>query len=705
MANPDENSNYALDLPPEEMIRQMLATQLELYSERNAMIAKFRQHIDGQNPIAAPKSVQFKVVVQHGYGLRSVMEEKASRYRRVPEIKISPDTLLKTDQKKADELEKSTNRVMELIEMAGGESTWSQMSFDVNMLDGAVERIESAPAAFWPELLVTTDDKGVQSDKFSRLYQDAKTYADVKEKYKREAGIPIRTVWVPLERFFPVFEGRTMVECFEIEERSLRSVRANKQFDTSRLQNLNSGRQDGGLGQKVVILHYCNQTYHAYYALGPSATSSTSSVGLASLSANSVMSAQPILLYAYKHKIGMPIYNFVRGRGSGWLNGANPRISGVMKAMLDINQDLDELTSQIATFIRNVLWATRVMKFSPENRGADEGLPTVPEVPEGGLVGMWNDEKIEDLVSSLMQQNELVQFFYRMKREQLAALAGSGALTGQHQAGVNAGYHEQLQISQAEHLDALAEENMAFGAANRVRIIYRHIRALNESIPVHLALKGANGKPGGKWLSIDPKQLEPMPNIGAKVRDPRPIDLITTVQAMLQATQMRPGHNTPLMPDEWAWEQLGVTDGALIDMQRTERMLTNKLWQSDPLFQALAKAFGMAVVQSAQQQPLTPEEAAGASPAMQQAAAAAIESGATAQQGGVSAATQNAMMAGRAASGAPAAPPAPQPPAQEAPTSGMGGVMRGVGGGPRPGAPQPQQAAGRAAQLLAEVTG
>lgn len=689
-------SRYALDLPEPSVIRALLERAIDMNRERDTMIAKFRDALDGKNPIAAPSSMQFKVVTKHGYHLRAAVNEKTARYRRIPEIKVVPFSIFKTAQREADQTEKSINIMLDTIDQTSGGNVWANVVHDVHVLDAGVERWERAPAAWWPELVMGADGK----DNLMRLFEDEKTYEAEKAKYLKKMGPCIRRVYVPLERFYPIVEGGTIVECFEVEERSLRSVLGNKSFDTAQLSGYNLGN-DGGMSTKVVVLHYSNQQFHAYYALGPSNAGNSTWPRLAQT--NTLATGTPVLLHHYRHGLGKVIYNYVPGRGGGWLGGNN-NIDGVMKALLELNQDADEVNSQIMTYIRNVLWPTRVAYFDPDKRGGDEAPPKPPVIPEGSTISMFVGEKIENMVQSLPEFG-LAQWAYGNIKERIGELAGASVLYGDRAPGVNTGYHQQLQISQAEHLDAMLEASLVRGAINGVLIALEHIRQTGEKCYVAYHSKDNKGRMAGEWLAIDPAKLDPMPQLAAKVRDPRPTDLLTGIQAALQATQIRPGHNTPLLPDDYVLENfLGIESPDDMERMKLEQSYRNKLLQGDVLNQVLGVRLGMALAQREGAQ-LTPDVAAGASPAFQQAVQQMNQSGEAASLGGVAPANAMAMIEGQAQAGTPPAPP-PGPPSGAVPQqSGMAGALAGTGGGVPAGNPQPAQVSARVQELLRQVQG
>lgn len=690
--------DYAQSLPDPNTLRAMLEQQLELYRSRDDLILRFRDALEGRNPIKVPQSTQYKAVATHGYHLQSAFNEKAARYRRVPEYSWLPIGREKSKRIEADRFERALNGIMETMELQSDTPVWKSVTEDVITLDAGVERIERAPAAFWPEISVydkegrnalmrqraETDELDEFGDrKLIHLFEDGDLYEKHKDEYLKQAGVPIRSVWVPLERFYPVFEGGTLVECFEVEERSLRSVLANPLFDTSALASYSLG-QDGGLSQKVVILHYCNQRKHAYYALGPSDRLYRAWPTLTKTS--SLPMGQPILLHEYEHGIGRPIYNYVGGRGGSWRGGSS-RQEGVMKAILELNQDADEVRSQIATYIRNVLWPTRVMKYSREARGADESLPKAPAIPEGGTIAMWSDESLENVTQSL-PDFRLAEWHYNTIKNQIGELAGAPSLFGLREPGVNTGYHQQLQISQAEHLDAQLEASLTRGAINRALLVLEHIKCMGEKVYSHYHSKDSKGRMTAEYLFIDPARLDPMPQLSAKVRDPKPADVLSAMQAVTQATTMRPGHNDPLMDDETALELfLGLEDTSEVERRKLEQKFRRELMATPNLMQEMVRRLGLELA-SRGGGVISQQDAMDASPAFQQAAQQMNVSGEAAAMGGVSPMNLDRQIQGQEA---------------QLPEDGAAGLLTGVGGGVAPGQPQPAQTFGRGRALIQQA--
>jgi len=201
--------------------------------------------------------------------------------------------------------------------------------------------------------------------------------------------------------------------------------------------------------------------------------------------------------------------------------------------------------------------------------------------------------------------------------------------------------------------------------------------------------RGPGGRVEGEYICIDPKDLDPLPQLAAKVIDPQPTDLMIGADVALKLTQIRPGHDTPLIDDGRALQEiLGFQDPEDIIRSRDEQRLRERLTASEAIYLDLSQRLGLELAKR-QAANLTPEEVANASPAMRQAAQQMNESGEAAQAGGVSPRNLGAQIDGRTLAES-----------RTRDGAGAGGALRGQGGGMPTGAPQPAQAIGRAQQIL-----
>lgn len=668
----DFDLRYAFNLPPEEVVGSRLRQQARYWRDRNDLIARIRDALSGQNKIPAPTAAQYKVRVSHTYLLLAAANEKAARFMARPRIAVVPDSISAAARARSSKMERAINRIFEEMEIQSDGDVWSRVIFDAITLDSGFERIERAPAACWPELTIKEDGH----DSFSRIFEDPKAYKRAKENYKKRMPIPFRTVYCPAENVFPVYEGATMVECFEVERRSIRSILANPLFDVSRLSHFDL-KDDGGLSTQVTLLHYCNQNYHAYYVLAPANDEYRHN---AAVWPRENESSVPILLYAYEHGLGQTLYNHVGGRYGGWKGSYNRGI-GIMEALLELNQDADEVASQYLTWIRSQGWPQYVAYFDPENRTNDGTPPKPPVIQEGGTHALWNTEKIDMLPMGRMGPE--AKEFYTIIRERIAELAGASSLYGIRQPGIETGYHESLAITQSEHLDAKLEQHFSRGAINRALLILKHIIAMDEEVFVAATAK-KNGTKYSEWLSISPADLEQMPHLDAKVREHRPTDFMAAVQTAIQATSNRRGPGTPLLSDDTTREMILDVEEPDEELRKIIlEMEQQRLLQSDVIHSKIVEALNLALVKQGVPQ-ISEDAAKEADPALMQA----IQSlqGESAGLGGIDPRAQEAMMKASMDNN-PAGADFARP-------------RMGTGGGLAPGMPQPAQTLGRGQQLL-----
>lgn len=669
----------------------MMSHQLDIYQRRDVLIDKFRRALDGRNPIKAPRSMTYRVVTWHTRRLNAILNEKTARYRPTPEMKVIPigkdGKVSKPVRNKSERLEKGLNGMFYQLERQGNTSVWSNIVWDLHVADAACEKWLRSPATWWPKLVPYRDeDEGEDAPERDVLERThGENYDKVREQYKQEQGLCLTRQWVPIERFYPVFDAGTFVEGFELGERSLRSLMNNPLFKADALKSVAGNRQDGGLGQNVVIMEYSNDTYHAYYALGPSTASKMAWPTLTST--RSLTMGEPILLHSYKHGLGRPVFNYIVGRGGGWVSG-DSRQEGVMEALLELNQQADELKSQIATYIRNVMWPTRVAYYDREARGSDDNPPSPPKIEEGGIISMFTGEKVESLEINMPDFRLAENTADRIEKD-MNALAGAPVLFGERAPGVNTGYHQQIQQNQAKHLDNQIENALARGAIQGVELALLHVRAMNEKVYVFCPEKGPGGRVDGEYICIDPKDLDPLPQLSAKVIDPQPQDLMVAAQVALQLTQIRPGHNTPLVDDSRALQDiLGFQDPEDIIRSITEQTFRERLASNEAVMLDLSQRLGLELARR-QGASLTSEDVAGASPAMRQAAMGMNQSGEAAANGGVAPDNLGAQIDG-----------ARQAESRVRDGAGGGGMLQGAGGGLPFGAPQPMQAMGRERQIM-----
>lgn len=540
-------NDYWKDLPSDDQVQEELTYLHDYWKSRNLFIAEMRRMLAGQNPIEAPKATPYKIRTVHSYSLAAIVNEKASRFTQLPTIQVVPGDDEEEARQESSQLERSINVAMQEMERRSDGDVWARIAADAIILDEGVERIERAPAAFWPEV-VQLDSNGEPFLPFEEtdIIKNANTI--LKKRY----GIPIRSVYVPLENFFPIYEGATLESSYEIELRSLRDVLRNPLFQSSRNQLTSySKTPTDALKTQVSIIHFVNSIWHAYFAMVPSAnTNVTDRIDWPDYTATELVTrGTPVLLHAYKHNLGVSLYNTPAGRFGGWKT-SNNRIEGVGKGLIELNQATDEVISQVFTNVRAKYWPNMVQTFDAEQRGYDTGSPPQPSnVPEGQNFALFKGETIEPIFKPVA--DPLVGWLWDKFQDQMGRLGGSPVIFGQNTPGVETGYHQALQITQAEHLDEKIEQHLSLGAAKRAEIILRHIKTMDlGEVYCHVTeVSPITGAKKGTYYSIDPKKLSPLPRMDAQVRKPRPVDLAASIRAAREASDERQGKG-PLMSDD-----------------------------------------------------------------------------------------------------------------------------------------------------------
>lgn len=541
-------------LPSNDQIVKEVNFALDYWRERNNLIEVTRRALEGSNPIRVPDGdLQYTPVAIHTYFLASVMNEKTSRFLDLPIPQVINDWQLDDEaQAETTELERALTIAQYEMERNGDGDVWSRVVSDAILIEEGVERIELAPAAFWSEI-VELDGTG---ENVKYPFQSKE-----REALKMELGVPIRSVYVPLENTYPIYDGPTCVKNFEFEHRSLAMCKQNKLFDQTAFQSFQQDGDKSDYSIKVPIMHYVDQHFHAYFAVVPGGGSNYSQNPASfKIAPNAITVIGNIeFLYGYRHNLGRVIYNFVGGRHGGWKTQTN-RIASVNKGFLELSQLGDEVLSQVATNVRATDWPSMVHEVDPDQRGYSPGStpPKAPKVNEGESITIFAGEKLEPLMKA--SASPLTPWLFDQIKDQLNRLGGSTVLFGENQPGVDTGYHNAQQISQAEHLDEKIEQNLARGAINRFTIILLHVRQLGEKVWVHYrdSNKETRGRKG-RYISIDPKMLTPLPRLDVAVRRPRSIDYIASLRAAREATDDRNGRG-PLLSDSYVRNKILAVD-------------------------------------------------------------------------------------------------------------------------------------------------
>lgn len=572
------DNDYWSGLPSNDEIQEGLTYVHEYWRDRNKFIAEIRDMLSGRNKIEMPAATAYKPRVVHSYALAAIINEKASRFTQLPTIQVVPDSPEHEARIKSSQLEMAINVAISEMERRSDGDVWARAAVDAIVLDEGIERIERAPSAFWPEV-VQINEKGEAFLPF----EESTIIKDANNVLKKRYGIPIRSIYVPLENFFPVYEGPTLIESYEIELRSLRDVLRNKLFNTSELQGFNySGKKL--YETQVSIVHYVNHIWHAYFAMIPGVVTDVSNQfnWPDYTSTDLQVSGKPILLHAYKHNLGQSIYNCIAGRFGGWKTSHN-RIEGVGKGLLELNQATDEILSQVFTNVRAKYWPTLLQEFDAEQRGYDTGSPpNAVNIQEGQNFGIFKGEDIRPLFKPV--DDPLVGWLWDKFQDQMGRLGGSPVVFGQNTPGVDTGYHQALQITQAEHLDEKIEQNLSDAAISRASLILRHIKVMDMGeVFSHITEIGPTGKKQGHYYSINPNDLSPLPRMDAQVRKPRPVDLAASIRAAREASDERQGKG-PLLSDDTIRADLLSIQAPDIEQHKIDvETAKRKIIQSDVL--------------------------------------------------------------------------------------------------------------------------
>lgn len=532
--------DYTQELPSPEQLRSRWVDVYDANLPRLQIVADLRDVINGKNKVDVPPTVAYKAVVQHSFLLRNAVTAKASRFRHSPEIKVaaqynSRGNVSPTAEKRASKTEKFFAQLFEQWEQQT--SGWQRIVEDAVSYYVAAERIECAPNTDWKDV-ITLDALAESGD----YPMEAGEFKAEREKVKRASGVPIRSVHVPSDSIFWVREGNTTVEVFEVEQRNLRAVLSNPLFEKSEFVRDMKGRDNrGSLKEKITILHYCNNIFHAYYALEPSADSSRNQVWPTGKTLADNAKGTPRLLYSYEHGIGRVIYNIVWGPYGPWDGNVDPML-GRLAALKDLSQDADSYKSQLATLVRRNAWGTMVHAIDPSLRDTADARPNSPiTIQEGGIIQTWKDETFGPLQNNL----DIAALKYAMEKteQDFHAIAGVQSQYGIHQEGAATGYHEALLLQQSQSNDMAQEIGLKFGAENRTDIVARYIKhRIGEPVPItHSEVRG--GKRVSQYISIGPDDLDPMPAFSASVIAPSPQDFAKTmnnVQIALAPINGRP---------------------------------------------------------------------------------------------------------------------------------------------------------------------
>lgn len=539
--------NFGYDLPLDEVQTRRFQGSLNYWKGRNKFIKDMRAALSGNNPIEAPTSVQYKIRVIHGYVMATLLNEKLSRYLLRPVIQVIPEDGIDPEaMSKATRIEKAINLANYEIERKSDGDVWSRVIADAHMLDEGVEKWLLSPQHAWPEL--TKNDREVEAGgDYENKYPLG---GESREAYKKRCGVPITKQYVPLEYFFPNYDGPNLVDSFEIAERTLISVLNNPLFRNEHgeeaFKNLPEPGPDGGYNQMVNIVEFVNNNCHAYYLAGPGQNARKwPKVEPWTHTFNGELK----LLYKYEHETGRSLYNCVGGRFGGWKTSTN-KIEGIGKGLLELSQAIDDILSQIYTNVRAKYWPSLNFVLDPEKRGYGPGTgkPDAPVVKEGEPLVTFVGEQILPIFEP--KDDPMTMWLYDQIQGQISKMGGSSVLFGEKSPGVDTGYHQALQQTAAESLDEKLEQHINMGATQGALILMLLAKSIGEKVWMHYTEPNPREKKRkvGKYVFLDPEDLTPIPQLDAQVRKQRPVDFLSALRAAREASDDRGGKG-PLMSD------------------------------------------------------------------------------------------------------------------------------------------------------------
>lgn len=576
-----ELTQYGYDLPTDEIITGRFKYLVNYWRNRNKFVRSMRENYGGLNKIEAPVSTQYTVRVLHSYIMAGLINQKLSRFLSRPVVQVIPDEDLDpAGREKSSRIERGINVANYEIEMRADADVWTRQVTDAVLLDEGVTKIVRAPGAWWPELVA--HDKAIEeaSERNEEVEDKFPLDSPQRVSYKKEQGIPIARLYVPLEFYYPDYDGASLMGSFEVTEKSYVSVANNPLYQNESAQKLlsqfSSNDRDGGLSKTVHIIEFANNIWHGYYLAGPGANSGTNTKWPRVTPNMSNFGGHLQHLYSYQHGLGRSIYNNMGGRFGGWKTNDN-RIEGVGKGLLELSEAIDQLLSQMFTNVGAKYWPNLNFQLDPDQRGygpADTN-PDPPKLKEGQAIVTFVGEKIEPIFRP--EEDPMAIWLFEKIEQQIGKLGGSDVLFGFKAPGVDTGYHQALQETSAESVDEKIDQNASKAAVTDAIIMLSHVKKIAEPVYMHaVEINKITGAKIGQYVELDPKDLVPMPRMDAKVRKPKPVDLITTIRTAIEASSEREGKG-PLMSDDTIHEKLLGTETydieykkILVESQRRE---------------------------------------------------------------------------------------------------------------------------------------
>jgi hypothetical protein len=301
--------------------------------------------------------------------------------------------------------------------------------------------------------------------------------------------------------------------------------------------------------------------------------------------------------------------------------------------------------------------------INPELRGYGQGGIEVqtPEVNEGDEIYVFVGEDISPVIQPA--EDPKVPWLMGQIEGQLGNLGGSSVLFGHRQPGVDTGFQNQQQISQAEHLDSKVEEHLVQGVIQYYTILMQYAKVLGEPIPgYYLEPPGIEGKKRVMVVKLDPKKLDPLPKIDAKVRKTRPVDFMAAGRLAKELSDDRGGKGALLSDYTIYTEILGRDNPDMEKMLVRIEAMERQALQDGTVMKMIIDATNLKVAKQTQQQ-LAPGAVSGSNPAALQAALQHLQG--AAQTGGIDINLLTQLLQQALAGGGmpgqmpPAGPPAP----------------------------------------------
>lgn len=538
-------------VPTPAYIEQVLPELFHHYKVRNEVIANARAHVAGEHTIEKPAATRYDVKTLHSWAFRAFVSERHARFLPIPRIRVIPPGTTDTALGKASEMEKAINALFYWLRRYNDD--WRTTVADVIMVDGGCLRVEMNANAAWPKLAVNeglNDDgepydddedhitrgmptgseeedgeKVEEEERNSRIKKANDARSNAREEYKRKQGVNglVSMTYVPYEAFFPFPDSDISEEFIEIEFRSVRKILANDRFAPDVREDIRKQVADdvkyASVNAQMPIIRYSSKTHYAYYLVDKiDSLEANETTRLARFIKDEKNIQGLRLLYSYEHGADMPLYAHIIGQHGGWVSGNTDYVKGRINALLETEGKIDELLSQALSNVRETFWPTLKIKLDmarpPES--ANDGDPQKITPHGTGDLELYTNEDVEPLFQA--RTNPVYVDLMDRLMQTMAKIGGAPGLYGIHQPGVEGGFQESQLLQQADSQYAAIESNIVTGAQNVVLIFLSLFRASNEKVWVRARSKKAGRPEYFEELSIDPDNLNPIPEIDAVVK-------------------------------------------------------------------------------------------------------------------------------------------------------------------------------------------